>query len=413
MTASAGERDPLPTLAALFTDADDPIVVTAGRTAAGDGPSIVFANAAMARLTGETAASLVGRGCLALLDPITDPLAHERLIAGLDSDAPLRADVWARRADSAPRPSRWELLPLRDADGAVTHRVIIVHDLTAQRLAEQARTDLATTTQRAGHDLNNTITGLIVNLSLLNGSGLNEAQRESCLTDALDAAREGARTIRWLLETLHRLTPGVEPGSHAGSHAERAGPAADDRLLTHPASEGASERLGAHLHTVASGSTAGAGPIDLAARAGAPLSAQIAGGPPAVPGVAPRARLLLLDDDEKLLRMMAGFLERAGFDVTATAEPRECIARYRERRAFGGDYDLVILDLTVDDGRDEPTLEALKAIDPRVRAVAHSGHPFADAMTTPRAHGFLAAIQKPTPLSSLAATIDALLRDLR
>ncbi len=31
-------------------------------------------------------------------------------------------------------------------------------------------------------------------------------------------------------------------------------------------------------------------------------------------------------------------------------------------------------------------------------------------MTNPRAHGFLAAVQKPTPLSELAALIDALLK---
>lgn len=368
MTAHPGDGDPLPTFAALFAEALDPTIVIGSQATAGEGPSILFANPAMARLAGRASASLIGRGCLSLLDPITDPVAAERLAAALDSDTPLRADVWTRRADGPPCPSRWEVLPLRAPDGAVTHRLIVLHDLTALRLAEQQRHDIAEAARRAGHDLNNMITGLVVNLSLLNGSALNDTQRQDCITDALDAARDGARTVRSLLDTLNRTTD---------DDAERA--STGDPVP----------------------STAG----DLQA---SPLPPGGDGGRGT--GGAARGRLLLLDDDEKLLRIMAGFLERAGFEVTATAEPSECLARFRERQAVGGDYDLVILDLTVDEGRAGTTLEMLKAIDPRVRAVAHSGHPFAEAMTTPRALGFLAAIQKPTPLSSLAATIDALLR---
>jgi two-component system cell cycle sensor histidine kinase/response regulator CckA len=109
--------------------------------------------------------------------------------------------------------------------------------------------------------------------------------------------------------------------------------------------------------------------------------------------------------------MMSGFLEHAGYTVSATTDPKEAISLYREMDADGRCFDLVILDLSIDERKEGlATLEALQAIDPDVRAIAHSGHAFADVMTNPRQHGFLAAVQKPTPLSELAALIDALLK---
>lgn len=351
MTGPATDQEPLPTLRALFADADDAVFVTVVGTA------IVFANAAATRLTGHPAATLAGRDCLTLLDDITDPAAVERLREALASDTHLRADVWMRRRDESPSPARWELLPVRDATGAVTHHVIVAHDLTAQRLAEQSLADLRLSARRAGHDLNNMITGLVLNLSLLNGSAFSEAQRQACVGDAIEAARDGSRVTRQLLDA-------------AGP--DRAGSPFPDAPAT----------------GVARPSTA------------APLS-----------GDGARGALLILDDNERLLRMMAGFLEQAGYEVRATSDPMECVAIYRQAAESRRRFDLVILDLTIDRGREGlSTLTALQAIDPGVRAIAHSGHVSNDVMMAPRAHGFLAAIQKPTPLSELAAMIDALLR---
>jgi PAS domain S-box-containing protein len=353
MTGPATDPEPLPTLRALFADADDAVFVTVV------GTSIAFANSAATRITGQATAALVGRDCLSLLDDITDPAAVERVREALASDTHLRADVWMRRAEEAPSPSRWELLPLRDAQGGVTHRVIVAHDLTAQRLAEQSLADLRGSARRAGHDLNNMITGLVLNLSLLNGSAFSETQRQACITDAIESARDGSRVTRQLLDA---------------TGPDRSGSPFPDA----PA-------LGMQRPSSSSWLTDDGG--------------------------GRRGSLLLLDDNERLLRMMAGFLEQAGFLVRATSDPTECVAIYREAHDARQRFDLVILDLTIDRGREGlGTLAALQAIDPGVRAIAHSGHSSADVMTAPRAHGFVAAIQKPTPLSELAAMIDALLR---
>jgi CheY-like chemotaxis protein len=272
-----------------------------------------------------------------------------------------------------PVASRWEIMPVRDEAGAITQRIIIIHDMTGQRLAEQELSDLKAMTRKAGHDLNNMITGLIVNLSLLNGSGFTDQQRESCLTDALDAAREGARTTRHLLDAINGRLPLDMEAIEAFEGSAREEPKPRVYRDPNPA------RSNKERFTSEDGD---------------------------------RGAILVLDDEEKLLRMIVQFLEHAGYTVSATTDPKEAIALYREMDAEGRCYDLVILDLSMDEERRGglTTLAALQAIDPDVRAIAHSGQAFADVMTDPRKHGFLAAVEKPTPLAELAALIDALLK---
>jgi CheY-like chemotaxis protein len=383
MTGQAKDADLVVVLQALFADADNAMAIVAAApdpaalaNAEEEGPPILMANTAMMRLTERLPKDLVGRGCMTLLDAITEPAATDKLVAALSGDKALRVDVWTRRFGGVPVASRWEIMPVRDESGAITQRIIIIHDLTEQRLAQQELSDLKAITRKAGHDLNNMITGLIVNLSLLNGAGFTDQQRESCLTDALDAARDGARTTRQLLDAINgRAAFDMEAvEEYQEAMASRPDEAAKPRVWrdSNPA------RSNKERFTSEDGD---------------------------------RGALLILDDDEKLLRMMSGFLEHAGYTVSATTDPKEAISLYREMDAEGRCFDLVILDLSIDERKEGlATLEALKALDPDVRAIAHSGHAFADVMTNPRQHGFLAAVQKPTPLSELAALIDALLK---
>jgi CheY-like chemotaxis protein len=385
MTGQAKDADLVVVLRALFADADDAMAIVAAApdpamlaNAEEEGPPILMVNAAMMRLTERLPKDLVGRGCMTLLDAITEPAATDKLVAALNGDTALRVDVWTRRLGGVPVASRWEVMPVRDESGAITQRIVIIHDMTEQRLAEQALSDIKAMTRKAGHDLNNMITGLIVNLSLLNGAGFSDQQRESCLTDALDAARDGARTTRQLLDAINGRAAfdmeAIEEYQEAVAASRETEDSAKPRVYrdTSPA-RSVKERF-----TSEDGD---------------------------------RGALLVLDDDEKLLRMMSGFLEHAGYTVSATTDPKDAISLYREMMADGRCYDLVILDLSIDERKQGlATLEAMQAIDPDVRAIAHSGHAFADVMTNPRAHGFLAAVQKPTPLSELAALIDALLK---
>jgi DNA-binding NtrC family response regulator len=85
---------------------------------------------------------------------------------------------------------------------------------------------------------------------------------------------------------------------------------------------------------------------------------------------------------------------------------------YRDAFNAGRPFDLVILDLRI--GRagmgGMETLMALQAIDPQVRAIAHSGYSTDDVMLNPTRFGFLASIKKPTAPSEIARALSDLVR---
>ncbi|MBK7348552.1 MAG: PAS domain S-box protein [Gemmatimonadetes bacterium] len=100
----------------------------------------------------------------------------------------------------------------------------------------------------------------------------------------------------------------------------------------------------------------------------------LAGRAPAVtvaaPAGAPRARLLLVDDEADVLRLMRTFLERAGYEVTTAANGEEALARFRELRERLG---LVVLDLTMPGMGGDETLAAMAALAPEVPVMLTSG----------------------------------------
>lgn len=81
------------------------------------------------------------------------------------------------------------------------------------------------------------------------------------------------------------------------------------------------------------------------------------------------ALVLLIDDDESLLRLMQRTLARAGFDVAVATDGREGMAQFRACRP-----DLVVTDLKMplQDGFD--TLRGIRAEAPAAKVIAIAGH---------------------------------------
>jgi DNA-binding NtrC family response regulator len=110
--------------------------------------------------------------------------------------------------------------------------------------------------------------------------------------------------------------------------------------------------------------------------------------------------------------LLATYLDDRGYKVEATCESDQCIEIYRDAFHAGHPFDLVILDLRI--GRAGHggllTLAALKAIDPHVKAIAHSGYSTDDVMLNPKKFGFVAAIKKPTAPSEIGRLLADLIR---
>lgn len=134
-----------------------------------------------------------------------------------------------------------------------------------------------------------------------------------------------------------------------------------------------------------------------------PLPARAAGsaGPRSASG-----RILIMDDEEALRRMISNTLTRLGYRVECAADGAEALDLYRRRKDAGAGFDAVLLDLTVPGGMGgEEAAVRLRQLDPAARLIVSSGYSDSPIMSDCVGHGVDAVIRKPWSTSDLADTI--------
>ncbi len=117
-------------------------------------------------------------------------------------------------------------------------------------------------------------------------------------------------------------------------------------------------------------------------------------------------RILLMDDEDTILRVGAALLRRLGYEVDVVREGGEAVARYAAAASQGRGYDLVIMDLTVPAGMGGgECLEQLRSLDPQVKAIVSSGYSNDPVMADYRRYGFAGVIVKPYQLHELSQVV--------
>lgn len=121
-------------------------------------------------------------------------------------------------------------------------------------------------------------------------------------------------------------------------------------------------------------------------------------------------RILILEDDAPIRRLMAATLRRAGHEVVETKEGRETIAVYTDAMERGVPFHLLICDLTIENGvGGVETMRRLLQIDPNVLSIVSSGYSDAPAMSSPAAFGFKGVLPKPYAPTELRAAVHRIL----
>jgi PAS domain S-box-containing protein len=348
-------------LLSLLAQADDPMVLADVPETLNDDPRVRAVNDAFCRLSGHTEAEITGHGWLALCDS-ADASAIDRIKRACYRREHLALDLPIARADGLSVLTHCELLPLRDARGGADSVLIIQRDISEPRQTQDSLTSLRAMTRRASHEMNNGLASVIINLSLASSARADADERQERIRDALNAARDAAEIAR----RLSAVAANVDPDSLTAISSTSTSAPAPESILFQP-----------HAH------------------AGTFLGS-----------------LLILDDDQAVAQLMAGILGRAGYRVVSTRDPERCVQIYRDAYESHDPFDLVILDLSIGrvHRRGLTTFNALHAIDPNVRAIAHSGYSNDDVMLHPRQFGFVAAIQKPTAPSEMVRLIGDLMR---
>ena len=107
-------------------------------------------------------------------------------------------------------------------------------------------------------------------------------------------------------------------------------------------------------------------------------------------------RLLVMDDEEALRRLLDVVLTKAGYRVQTARDGAEAVALYESAKDSGNPFDAVLLDLTVSGGMGG--LEAaskIRELDRSARLVVSSGYSDSPVMANFQDYGFDGVIPKP------------------
>jgi len=124
----------------------------------------------------------------------------------------------------------------------------------------------------------------------------------------------------------------------------------------------------------------------------------------------PRARILVLDDDEMVLDAVATMLEGLGHEATFVSDGQQAVDCYREALQRGERFDVALLDLTIRGGfGGEVVMRRLLEIDPQAVGVVSSGYSDSPIMAEAQRFGFREHLAKPYQPNELKRLLSQLL----
>jgi DNA-binding NtrC family response regulator len=119
------------------------------------------------------------------------------------------------------------------------------------------------------------------------------------------------------------------------------------------------------------------------------------------------ARLLLVDDEAQLLKLMETFLGRIGYQVVSHTSAATALTRFEaDPEKFG----LVVADLTMPEMSGEQMALKMIALNPNLRVLLCSGYPFDLRSLPEEVRGQFSVLQKPFVPKMLTSAVDELLR---
>jgi PAS domain S-box-containing protein len=126
------------------------------------GPRIVFVNPAFTRMTGYTREDALGRSPRILQGPRTDREVLRRLRSNLERGEAFEGEAVNYRKNGEEFFMEWQITPIRDPKGTVTHYVAIQRDVTERKRLEEASGRLAAIVECSedaiiGKDLNSIV----------------------------------------------------------------------------------------------------------------------------------------------------------------------------------------------------------------------------------------------------------------
>jgi CheY-like chemotaxis protein len=123
-------------------------------------------------------------------------------------------------------------------------------------------------------------------------------------------------------------------------------------------------------------------------------------------------RILVLDDEAPLRRMLEEILEMKGYRSDSAATVDEALAMWSREMSGPSPFRLALTDLSLGDGPGGLEFaKRLRELDPRSRMIACTGDSSDPVMANSRDFGFEATLSKPFLLGTLLETVGMVLAD--
>jgi CheY-like chemotaxis protein len=120
--------------------------------------------------------------------------------------------------------------------------------------------------------------------------------------------------------------------------------------------------------------------------------------------------ILVVDDEEKLRKIVHVVLKRCGYRVFEAASGDEAVTAYRHLMRHNEEADVVIMDLTLKGGLDgEEAARGILALNPRAKIIASSGGMLAESRASYLARGFCEILPKPYLTDQISEAVHGVL----
>jgi PAS domain S-box-containing protein len=130
---------------------------------------------------------------------------------------------------------------------------------------------------------------------------------------------------------------------------------------------------------------------------------------PAAPSRFDGTRILVMDDDEAVLEVVANLLEGLGVAVATAADGGQALECYRQALAAGTPFDMVIMDLTIPGGMGGKEAAAqLLRMDPDARIIVSSGYSTDPVLANYKDYGFSGRLIKPFRMAELRQALEVI-----
>ncbi len=114
------------------------------------------------------------------------------------------------------------------------------------------------------------------------------------------------------------------------------------------------------------------------------------------------AKVLIMDDNETLIKVTTIMLKRAGYSVDVAYDGKQAIKIYKQALNNGNKFDVVIMDLIIPNGiGGQEAVKSILEIDPKARVIISSGYSDKPVMANYSDYGFKGVLAKPYTMKRL------------